>query len=589
MSDKADTPAAEARRPDRTLWIIAAVLAVAFVAIVWFANRKQPELAARTAKTGMPLTKEQQSVDFQTADLTFDVQLNAHRIDGRAILGFLVKAPIAKLQFDLDPELPIESIAADGQALQKAAWKNDGGLVTVNLPAAKNAGERLSLTIVYGGHPHVAKRAPWDGGIVWSHTKAGKPWVATAVEGEGCDLFWPCFDNSMVEVGTVTQHIIVPAGLAAPANGRLLGVDHLSDGRTRWNWQARRPNNYAIAIDVAPYELAKTSYQSRFGYKMPVEFWYLPGEDKQAQALLAEMVKTIGFFEATVGPYPWWDEKMGVVETPHLGMEHQTINAYGNNYKPAPEGFDWLMNHEFSHEWFGNQLTNADWDDMWLHEGFGSYMQPVSLAWLNGRMGYDAAMFKQRQTIANKFPIISGKHQTEEEVYNPKSGPGGDIYVKGSWVLHTLRGLIGDQAFWTSVRREVYGRPDPKPGNFQPRFGSTSEFEAIASQEAHRNLKWFFDVYLRQAHLPRLVTTQQGTTVNLQWQTPKGLPFPMPVEVDVDGQRQVVSMATGRGTLTLPSPTSLFTVDPESKILRQNDAIDRYRDDQAKAKPKSAS
>ena len=69
----------------------------------------------------------------------------------------------------------------------------------------------LSLTIVYGGHPHVAKRAPWDGGIVWSQTKQGKPWVATAVEGEGCDLFWPCFDNSMVEVGTVTQHIIVPA------------------------------------------------------------------------------------------------------------------------------------------------------------------------------------------------------------------------------------------------------------------------------------------------------------------------------------------------------------------------------------------
>ena len=188
-------------------------------------------------------------------------------------------------------------------------------------------------------------------------------------------------------------------------------------------------------------------------------------------------------------------------------------------------------------------------------------------------MGYDAAMFKQRQTIANKYPIVSGKHQTEEEVYNPKSGPGGDIYVKGSWVLHTLRGLIGDQAFWTAVRREVYGRPDPTPGNFQPRFGSTNEFEAIAGQEGHRNLKWFFDVYLRQAHLPRLVTTRQGTSLNLQWQTPKGLPFPMPVEVDVDGQRQVVPMTSGRGTVTLPNSNSVVTVDPESKILRQNDAM----------------
>jgi aminopeptidase N len=583
-----ETGTIERRGRDWQLWAILGILALVLVAIIWLGHRGERQLAPRTAKTGLPLTREQQSVDFQAADLTFEVLPSKQRINGHAVLDFLVKAPIAKLHFDLDPELPIKAIAADGRQLEDSAWKNDGGLVTVTLPQPKKPGDRLTLAVDYGGKPHVAKRAPWDGGFVWSHTKDGKPWVATAVEGEGCDLFWPCFDNSMVEVGTVTQHIIVPRGLSAPSNGRLLGVDHLSDGRTRWNWRARNPNNYAIAIDVAPYKLAQTSYQSRFGYRMPVQFWYLPGEDSQARKLLAEMVQTIGFFEATIGPYPWWDEKMGVVETPHLGMEHQTINAYGNNYKAAPEGFDWLMNHEFSHEWFGNQLTNADWDDMWLHEGFGSYMQPVSLAWLNGRMGYDAAMFKQRQTIANKFPIVSGRHQTEEEVYNDKTGPGGDIYVKGSWVLHTLRGLIGDQAFWTAIRREVYGRPDPRPGNFQPRFGSTNEFEAIASQEANRNLKWFFDVYLRQAHLPRLVTSRQGTTLNLQWQTPRGLPFPMPVEVSVDGQRQVVPMASGRGSVALPNPNSLVTIDPDSKILRQNDAIDRYRDEQARKKSRVA-
>jgi aminopeptidase N len=587
--NEAPARAVDTRKPDWQVWAILGVLLLALLVIVWFANKPKPELGARTAKTGLPLTPEQRSVDFQTADLTFEVLPRHKRIEGRAILGFLVKSPIAKLQFDLDPELPIKSIAADGTPLADSVWKNDGGLVTVNLPQPKQAGERLSLAIAYGGKPHVAKRAPWDGGIVWAYTKDGRPWVATAVEGEGCDLFWPCFDNSQVEVGTVTQHIIVPKGLSAPSNGRLLGVDHLADGRTQWNWRARHPNNYAIAIDVAPYQLAQTTYQSRYGYRMPVEYWYLPGEAKSAQKLLAEMVQTIGFFEATIGPYPWWDEKMGVVETPHLGMEHQTINAYGNNYELAPEGFDWLMNHEFSHEWFGNQLTNGDWDDMWLHEGFGSYMQPVTLAWLDGRMVYDAAMFKQRQTIQNKYPIVSGRHQTEEQVYDNKTGPGNDIYVKGSWVLHTLRNLIGEQAFWTAVRREVYGRPDPRPGNFQPRFGSTNEFEMIASQEAHRNLKWFFDVYLRQAHLPRLVATRQGQTLNLQWKTPHGLPFPMPVEVQVDNQRQVVPMANGRGSLTIANTNSLVTVDPDNKILRQNDAIDAYRDDQARNRSRTGS
>jgi aminopeptidase N len=577
------------KRIDWIPWAILAVLALALLAIVWLAHRPGPQLTPRTGKTGLPLTREQRSVTFETADLTFDVQPTKRRIDGHAVLGFLVRVPITTLQFDLDPELPISAIAADGRTLPRSSWDNVGGLVTVKLPVPKRAGERLTLAVDYGGKPHVAKRAPWDGGFVWSHTKGGRPWVASAVEGEGCDLFWPCFDNSLVEVGTVTQHIVVPKGLAAPSNGRLLGVDRLPDGRTRWNWRARHPNNYAIAIDVAPYKLAQQTHQSRYGNRFPIQFWYLPGEDKKAAALLDEMGRTVDFFEATIGPYPWGDEKVGVVETPHLGMEHQTINAYGNAYKPSPEGYDWLFNHEFSHEWFGNQLTNADWDDMWLHEGLASYMQPVTLAWMRGRMTHDAAMYKQRQQIANNHPIVSGRHQTESDVYDGKNGPGNDIYYKASWVLHTLRGLIGDDGFWRATRREVYGRPDPLPGNFQPRFGSTNEFVAIASQEAHRNLKWFFDVYVRQAHLPRLVTSRQGQSFNLQWKTPHGLPFPMPVEVDVDGRRQIVAMSNGRGTISLPGPFSVVAVDPDSKILRQDDAIDRFRDDHASKKPSGTS
>ena len=573
------------RKRDWQPWVILALLAAALAGVVWLKHRPEPELAKRTAQTGLPLTPEQRSVDFVSADLTFDVHSNARRLDGHAILGFAVKAPISRLQFDLDPELPIGAIAADGRALPRSAWANNGGLVTVTLPALKRAGESLTLAVTYGGHPHVAKKAPWDGGFVWATTKGGQPWVASAVEGEGCDLFWPCFDNSLVEVGTVTQHIIVPKGLAAPSNGRLLGVDKLSDGRTRWNWRASHPNNYAVAVDVGPFKVAHTTYYSRYGNRFPIEYWYLTGEERQAASLLAEMIQTVGFFESTIGPYPWGNEKVGVVETAHLGMEHQTINAYGNAYKVAPEGYDWLFNHEFSHEWFGNQLTNADWDDMWLHEGFATYMQPVTLQWLRGRMAYDAAMFKQRQQIANKHPIVSGRHQPESEVYDGKSGPGNDIYYKASWMLHTLRSLIGDDAFWSATRRLVYGRVDPRPGNFQPRFGSTDEFVAIASQESHRDLSWFFNVYLRQAHLPRLVSWRRGATLYLQWKTPRGLPFPMPVDVDVDGKRQVVPMSSGHGSIELPNWYSRVTLDPDSKILRQSDEIDRYRSDQSSKKP----
>jgi aminopeptidase N len=579
LSQAAQPPLADRTNPDWQPWAILGILLLALALVVWRVHRPEPKLAARTAETGLPLTREQRSVQFQTADLTFDIQPDRRRIDARAVLGFLVTAPITKLQFDLDPELPISSATVDGHELSRGSWKNDGGLVTVNLPVPKGRGDHLSLAVTYDGHPHVAKRAPWDGGFVWARTKDGRPWVATAVEGEGCDLFWPCFDNSQIEVGTVTQHIIVPKGLAAPSNGRLLGVERLSDGRTRWNWRARHPNNYAVAIDLGPFKLAQRLYQSRFGNRFPIQFWYLAGEETKASALLDQMVETVGFFEATIGPYPWGDEKVGVVETPHLGMEHQTINAYGNAYKADPQGYDWLFNHEFSHEWFGNQLTNADWDDMWLHEGFATYMQPVTLARRSGRMAYDAAMFKERQQIANKNPIVSGRHETEEAVNDPAKGPGTDIYYKASWMLHTLRGLIGDDAFWRATRRLVYGRPDPSPGNFQPRFGSTNEFIAIVNQEANRNLDWFFDVYLRQAKLPRLVSWRSGKTLFLQWKTPHGLPFPMPVDVLVDGKLQAVPMISGHGSLALPSADSLVTVDPDAKILRQSDAMDRFRSD----------
>ena len=568
-------------------WGVLALLGAATTALVLVPHGDRTALAKRTVGSGEPLAAEQQSVAFRTADLAIEVFPNRRAIQGKAVLGFAVQKRIAKIQFDLDPELPIRAIAADGRTLDAKAWRNDGGLVTVNLPAAKRAGDSLSLAVEYGGRPHVAKRAPWDGGFVWSRTKDGKPWIATAVEGEGCDLFWPCFDNSLVEVGQVDLHITVPKGLSAPSNGRLLSVTEAKDGRRTFNWRTRNPNNYAIALNIAPYKELSAVHRSRFGNLIPINYWYLPGEDDKAKALFAEFGPTLDTFEALVGPYPFGGEKLGVVETPHLGMEHQTINAYGNAYKLAPEGFDWLFNHEFSHEWFGNQMTNRDWDDMWLHEGFGTYMQPLYLQQRGGQMLYDAAMFKQRQTISNVHPVVSGTHQLEEQVYKPETGPGGDIYVKGSWVLHSLRGLIGDEAFFRSLRRLVYGRVDPAPGNFTTRFGSTNEFVAITSQESGRDLRWFFNAYLRHARLPKLVETRQGQTLSLQWQTPGGIPFPMPVDVRIDGKTMTVPMDKGRGSVGLPTATSNWTVDPDNKLLRQNDAIDRFRDWTAAQKKKA--
>jgi aminopeptidase N len=377
----------------------------------------------------------------------------------------------------------------------------------------------------------------------------------------------------------VIQHITVPAPLVAASNGIETGMTEKNGWRT-YSWRARQPDTYAIALNIGPYQVLKADYKSRYGNTIPLRFWYLKGNQAKAEGLFAEFAPMLDFFEDVIGPYPFGDEKMGVVETPHLGMEHQTINAYGNDYKKAETGYDWLLQHEFAHEWFGNQLTNVDWDDFWLHEGFGTYMQPLYLQWLRGDMEYMAALLKMRSTLMLKHPIVTGHSMTEKDVSDASRGPGNDVYYKGALMLHTLRGLIGDAAFFKATRALVYGTDTPKPGHFTPRYASTQDFIALVNRETGKDYGWFFDVYLRSVQLPELVATRRGNVLLLQWKTEGDKPFPMPVQVRVGKHVIDVPMAGGIGQVAITDGES-FTLDPHSKILRDLPYMADFQKDQA--------
>ena len=552
-------------------------LALLVLAAATLPKKGEPPLTAQTMRSGGPVDPEQAKLRFDAADLAFEVLPKTQQLTGIATLTFTATAPLTALHLDLDRNLPVSAVAIDGQALARGGWSNPQGRLVIRLPRPVAAGQRVQARITYGGTPHVAVRAPWDDGVVWSKTPDGRTWFATTAEGYGCDLFWPCIDRPTGEPTVATLHISVPAGLKAPSNGKLQGVDTLPDGRTTWHWRVKHPNTYAIALNVGPYEELSGSYKSRYGNTIPMFYWYLPGERAKAQALFAEFAPTLDFFESVVGPYPFGDEKLGVVETPHKGMEHQTINAYGNAYAKAPEGFDWLFQHEFAHEWFGNQLTAANWDDYWLHEGFGTYMQPLYGRWREGEARYATMMASQRDKIANKAPMVQGREMSGDDVYEDgRGGPGQDIYYKGSWTLHTLRWLIGDRAFFDATRLLVYGRLDPKPGNFAPRYGSTRDFEVAVRQVTGKDYRWFFDVYLRRAALPELVETPGPDRVSLQWHAPGGLPFPMPVEVQVGDRIERVAMIGGTGVVQRPAGAHVV-VDPWSRILRRSVAIEQYQ------------
>ncbi len=535
-------------------------------------EKGQPPLTAQTQRSGGPTLPEQAALQFDSADLAIEILPERQNIMATATLAFTARAPLTRLIVDLDRNLPVSSVRIDGNPLAAGMWRNPDGRLTITLPRPLAKGERVTAAISYGGTPHVAVNAPWDDGFVWARTKDGKPWIASTAEGYGCDLFWPCLDFPTGEPGRVDLHITVPKGLSAPSNGVLVGTDRLRGGRSIWHWRIKHPNTYAIAINVGPYEQISGIYKSRFGNSVPMFYWHLPGEKAKAEALFAEFAPTLDFFESVIGPYPFADEKLGVVETPHLGMEHQTINAYGNRYAKAPEGFDWLFQHEFAHEWFGNQLTAASWDDYWLHEGFAQYMQPLYGRWREGEARYAVMLDTQRNRITNAAPLVSGTDRTEEEVYETSRGsPATDIYYKGAWTLHTLRWLIGDKAFFASTRRLIYGRPDPKPGNFTTRYGSTIEFERIVAEESGRDLGWFFNAYLRQAALPEIISTRRDGMLSLTWKA--AAPFPMPIEIQVDDRVERVEMTGGTGQLAVPDGAHVV-VDPASRILKRSIAVE---------------
>jgi aminopeptidase N len=537
-------------------------------------------ITAQTRKQGGVMPAEQLALIFDHLDHALKVYPAEKRIEGVTTLSFTTRAPIRTLILDLFPKYTISSISIDGKVVPPSRYSNPEGQLRIHLDTPFPAGAKFTAQVVYSGTPPLAKRPPWEGGTTWTTTPDGQPWIDTSLWGGGCDLLYPCLDHPTLKPATSDLHYTVPTGLMAPGNGAFVSrVDR--DGWTTWNWHARSVHTYGAVLDVAPYKVLEGDYKSRFGNVIPMRLYYIPGEEADAADLFKEFPQTLDFWENVIGPYPWADQKMGVIRVPFSGLENQTLIGHSGKYEKTAFGWNWLMNHEFSHEWFANQMSNANYDDLWLHEGLGTYAQALLAEYLGGELDYMAQLRTQRNTIRNQKPLVSGRERSEKEVYADTTGPRGDIYNKGSWVAHTLRKLIGDDAFFTSIRTLVYGRPDPKPGNFSPQFGTTQGFLQIVNRVTGKDYKWFFDVYLYQAALPKVITTRENGLLKIRWEVPGNLPFPMPLDVKVDGKVVTLPMTNGTGETPADARAGV-TIDPSSKILRQLDAVDAFQAWEAK-------
>jgi len=562
--------------PDRWWrgWLIALLPPVILV-IMAPSLYAQRTLGARPSDSGGPLLAEQAAYDVKHYDLALRVNPAEQSITGTLEARALIVHPTAWFVLDLDEPLLVSAVAAvDEQGKeQPLSFERRGGRLWVAFSLTRQPGETVRVRVSYGGKPRVAPKPPWVGGFVWAKTKDGQPWVSTACQNDGADVWWPCKDHPSDEPDTMRLRITVPEPLACAANGRLEGVKANGDGTRTYNWFVSTPiNNYSVALNIAPYRTIEGKYQSVTGETVPVFFWVLPENYESGQRLFPQIAEMIRFFEERLGPYPFRADKIGVAHTSHLGMEHQTVTAYGNNFQNNEDGFDWLLFHELGHEWWANQVTAGDWRDFWLHEGFQSYMDALYHGAKGGEESYHRHIAGLRRQLRNRQPVAPRESRTSVQMYLAAPdyvASDGDIYNKGAAVLHTLRHLIGDRAFFAALRRMAY--PDAAlervTDGRQCRFATTDDFRALAERESGVKLDWFFEVYLRQPQLPRLVTEPREGGVMLRWEAPGGLPFPMPIEVSVGGQTRRVEMPQGSVLLPVAAGEQLV-VDARQWVLR---------------------
>jgi aminopeptidase N len=252
-------------------------------------------------------------------------------------------------------------------------------------------------------------------------------------------------------------------------------------------------------------------------------------------------------------------------------MEHQTIIAYGSSFENNEFGLDWLHFHELAHEWWANLVTARDWKDFWIHESFASYMEALAAEAFNDPAAYHRYMARMRSGIRNAKPVAPREPRSTRQMYFSADGSSsdGDIYVKGAWILHTLRHLIGVDALKASLRRMAYPTPEMEmvTDGDQVRLVDTSDFVKIVESESGEDLGWFFDLYLRQPDLPELTALREGGSLTLRWKTPDNLPFPMPVDIEVDGMARRVNIPADGVSIAIPEGADV-ELDPDNWILK---------------------
>lgn len=466
---------------------------------------------------------------FDVLRYNLDIQIlpRTKKIEGHNEIIFKIVENTNTIQIDLFENMNINSILWNDK---KLSYKREFDAVFVKFPSELAKESTQSIKIYYEGNPRIAKNAPWDGGFVFSSDAKKQPWIGVAVQGTGSSLWYPVKDTQTDEPDNgASVKVAVPNGLMNVSNGRFLGSEKLANNFTRWDWEVKNPiNNYDITINIGDYVHIHDTHN-----ELDLDYYVLRENEEKARKHFADDVKPmLDCFQSKFGKYPFWEDGYKLVETPYLGMEHQSAVAYGNKYKKGYMGFDmsgtgvgmkfdYITIHETGHEWFGNSITSKDIADMWIHEGFTTYTETV---FIECTQGYEAAMKYingQSKNVRNDKPII-GQFGVNRE-------GSGDMYYKGSLLLNTLRHVIDNDDKWWAILLKY-------SETYKKQIIDTPTVIAFFNKETGKDLSPIFNQYLNYTAIPHLEIKGYKNRFQYRWKT-NVTGFNMPVDIIIGDKK----------------------------------------------------
>ncbi|HEY9257368.1 M1 family metallopeptidase [Chitinophaga sp.] len=493
--------------------------------------------------------------DVTSYDLHVQVNTDDSTFQGFNTITYKVLKPDSLMQIDLQYPMVIDSVIQDKKSLSFTRDSN-AWFIKIKSPQAKD--KKKQITIFYSGKPHRAKNAPWDGGIVWVKDEKGRPWIATAVQGLGASVWWPNKDTQSDEPENMTINVTVPAELVDVSNGRLKKTIDNPDGTHTYIWYVSNPiNNYDVALNIGNYIEIKDSYSGEGG-KLELGYWVLDYNEEKAREHFKVVKPMLKCFEYWFGKYPFYKDSYKLVETPFLGMEHQSAVAYGNNFKMGYKGtdlsgtgwglkWDFLIIHESGHEWFGNSITSKDLADMWIHESFTNYSETLFTECAYGLKAAQEYVQGIRKNVKNDVPIIAP--------YGVNAEGSGDMYYKGANMIHNIRQIMeNDEAF----RQMLRGMNKA----FYHQTVTTQQIEEYMSQVVGMNLNKVFDQYLRHTTIPTLEYRFAGQQLQYRWVSDvKDFNMPVRVKLSDNGYKLIYPGTLWRSSNISLSDHKNFEVD----------------------------